>query len=329
MFGELSKLFERNFAVGFFLPVFVWLSATALLVQRYIYSIDFSGFKELDYLVFTTVFGLLCLIGGILLLAVNRDLYRFVEGYGTYNPLRVFGWFEKRRYRSCRTRLEKLEDEFLTCIMKNEEFPDKSRKRRENLVAMLAVEFPEQEELLLPTPFGNALRSFESFPRIMYGLDSIPAWGRLLAVIPKEYFDLLDGAKAYVDFWVNLGLVFILLQIEYVAVVLLTGNQLNGWMVGLWIVLGTIAPLRATSSAREWGEFVKAAFDVFIPKLRETLGIEEPKNREAEFAQWLKFSQALIYRLPDQLPELKKGKTPGLPLEGKRYLKHNLRKVSK
>jgi hypothetical protein len=140
----------------------------------------------------------------------------------------------------------------------------------------------------------------------MYGLDPIPAWGRLLAVVPKEYIELVDSVKANVDLWVNLGVVFVLLQTEYVALVYITRHQLNWWIVVLWVVLGTLAPLRATSSAREWGEFVKAAFDVFAPKLRETLGIEKPATREAEFAQWQRYSQALIYRLRKELPELKK-----------------------
>jgi hypothetical protein len=308
MFGELPKLFDRNFAVGFFLPVAILISLSVPMLSRYIFSVDVLYFLELDLLLTTTVLGLLSWVGGIVLLAVNLDLYRYMEGYGTYNPLKLFGWLEKNRYQRTLKELEKLEAELSTCKKEKKEFPIESRIKRRKLVRRLAVEFPDQEEFLLPTPFGNALRSFEVFPRVMYGLDSIPAWVRLLAIIPKEYIEMIDGAKARVDYWVNLGLVFILLQIEYVGLVFATGNQLNWWVVGLWIMLGTIAPLRATSSAREWGDFVKSAFDVFAPKLREALGIKQPENRQEEFAQWQKFSQALIFRLPEQLPELKKSK---------------------
>ncbi|MFZ5856321.1 MAG: hypothetical protein ACOYZ6_05785 [Chloroflexota bacterium] len=307
MFGDISKLFDRNFAVGFFLPVFVWFSASLLLIHQYIYRFDLSGFEQIDYLVWTTVFGMACLIGGIVFLAANRGLYRFMEGYGL-NPLKWFKGFEIRRYRAIWRKLEDLENEYQSCAKSGQAFPVESSRKRDELVSRLAVEFPEQEELLLPTPFGNALRSFESFPRVMYGLDSIPAWGRLLAVVPKEYFELIDGAKAYVDLWVNLGVVFIFLQIEYVGLVFATGQTLNWWVVGLLYVLATIAPVWATSSALEWGELVKAAFDVFIPKLREALEIERPKNRQEEFDQWQNFSRALIYRYRDDLPELKMDK---------------------
>lgn len=309
MFSELQKLLDRNFAIGYLLPVIVFLSISALIVNQYLYKIDISSFEELDFLVFTTIFGLLSWVGGIVLMALNREVYRFMEGYGNINPLKLFGRLELWRFRRTRHELEKLDANFLACSAEGKEFPIKSRNKRRQLVRRLAVEFPDQEELLLPTPFGNALRSFESFPRVMYGLDSIPLWGRLLAVMPREYVGMINAAKAQVDFWVNLGLVFIFLQIEYMMLVFATGDKLNWWIMGLWIVLGTIAPVRATSSAREWGHFVESAFDVFAPKLREALGIEAPENRRDEFAQWEKLSRALIYRLPDELPELKKANT--------------------
>jgi hypothetical protein len=305
MFGELPKLFDRNFAVGFFLPVAIFLTLSGVILAPYVFSVEISELLEINLLVGTTVLGLFSWVGGIVLLAVNRDLYRFMEGYGAYNPMKLFARFEKRRYQKTVDELEKLDDEFRACIEAEKEFPAKSRKKRNKLIRRLAEEFPDQEEHLLPTPFGNVLRSFETFPRVMYGIDSIPAWGRLLAVIPNEYIELIDGAKSQVDFWANLGLIFVLLQIEYVGLVFATDSQLNWWIVLLWIALGTIAPIRATSSAREWGDYVKSAFDVFAPKLREELGIEQPKNREEEFAQWQKFSQAIIYRIPEQMPELK------------------------
>ena len=86
----------------------------------------------------------------------------------------------------------------------------------------------------------------------------------------------------------------------------MTGTPLQWWIVLLFIGLGTVAPLRATSSAREWGDFVKAAFDVYRFNLLESLGMDLPKNREEEKILWTKYSQAIIYRLPDMLPALKK-----------------------
>ncbi len=309
MFGELPKLFDRNFVIGFFLPVAVFITISILIVNPYAFGIQAVDFLTTDLLVGTTTIGLLSWVGGIVLLAVNRDLYRLMEGYGKYNPLKLFSWLEKRRYQRVVNELEKLDDEFRESINSDEEFPAKSRTSRNDLMRQLAEEFPDKEEYLLPTPFGNVLRSFEIYPRFMYGLEAIDGWGRLLAVIPKDYLELIDAARAQVDFWVNLGVVFILLQIEYIGLAYTTGTPLQWWVVLLFIGLGTIAPLRATSSAREWGDFVKAAFDVYRFNLLESLGIDIPKDREEEKVLWKKYSQAIIYRLPDALPELKKQET--------------------
>lgn len=310
MFGELPKLFDRNFAVGFFLPIAIFITLSGLMLGQYGFASNIVAYVATDLLVGTTILGLLSWVGGILLLAVNRDIYRILEGYGKYNPVRLFAWFEKRRYHKVVNELEKLDDEYRERYAAKKEFPVKSRMQRNKLMRQLAEEFPDKEEFLLPTPFGNVLRSFEIYPRFMYGLEAIDGWGRLLAVVSRDYTELLDSAKAQVDFWVNMTVVFILLQIEYISLVyIFDKGSLNWWIVLLFVGLGTIPPLRATSAAREWGDFVKSAFDMFAPIMRETLGFDTPKNREEEKLQWTRFSQAIIYRLPGQMPELKKQKS--------------------
>ena len=305
MFGELPKLFDRNFVIGFFLPVAIFITLSILIVNPYPFGSQARAFLATDLLVGTTTLGLLSWVGGILLLALNRDLYRTMEGYLKYNPLKLLDWMEKRRYRRLVRAVAQLDEEYAACIDAKKEFPVQSRTRRNELMRRLAEEFPDKEEYLLPTPFGNVLRSFEVYPRYMYGIEAIDGWGRLLAVIPKDYLAQIDAARAQVDFWVNLGVVFILLQIEYIVVAILTGTPLQWWIVLLLILLGTLAPLRATSAAREWGDLVKSAFDVYRFKLLESLGIDLPKSREEERALWTKYSQAIIYRLPERLPELK------------------------
>ena len=306
MFGELPKLFDRNFAVGFFLPIAIFITLSGLVLSQYGFAPDFISYMARDLLVGTTVLGLLSWVGGILLLAVNRDLYRIMEGYGKYNPVKLFAWFEKHRYQKAVNELDKLDDEYRECYAAKKEFPTKSRTRRNEIMRQLAEEFPDKEEFLLPTPFGNVLRSFEIYPRVMYGLEAIDGWGRLLAVVPKDYTELIDSAKSQVDFWINMAVVLVLLQIEYVSLVYIFNHgALNWWIVLLLIALGTIPPIRATSAAREWGDLIKSAFDMFAPKMREALGFDVPKDRDEESRQWIQFSQAIIYRLPERIPELK------------------------
>lgn len=306
MFGELPKLFDRNFAVGFFLPVAIFIILSGLVLGQYTIVPDISAFLGTNLLIGTTIVGLISWIGGIVLLAINRDLYRLIEGYGTYNPLRIFGWWEKRRYLRLINDLDKLDEDYIKYVEAQRDLPAKLRMKRNTLMRQLAEEFPDREEYLLPTPFGNILRSFEVYPRVMYGLDSTDAWGRLLAVIPKDYLQLLDAAKAQVDFWINLELAILLLLVEYEVFAIAADAPVKLWIIFILVILGTIVPLRATSSAGEWGGFIKSAFDVYRFKLLESLGIDAPKNRDEERILWTKYSQAIIYRSPESLPDLKK-----------------------
>ena len=66
---------------------------------------------------------------------------------------------------------------------------------------------------------------------------------------------------------------------------------------------------QANASVFEWGDYAKSSFDIFVPKLREALGFPKANNRNSERQQWVKFSQAIIYRLPDYMPERGKADT--------------------
>ena len=58
---------------------------------------------------------------------------------------------------------------------------------------------------------------------------------------------------------------------------------------------------------------VKAVFDLYRFDLLDKLGIERPENRDEERVIWTKVSQAIVYRLPDSLPEIKLARPPGDP----------------
>jgi hypothetical protein len=306
MFAELPKLFDRNFAVGFFLPVAIFIAISGLILSRYGFAPQVTTYLNISLLIGTTILGILSWVGGIVLVAINRELYRLLEGYGKFNPISLLKWLEVRRYRRLVTRSVQLDEMYLAMEKDGIALPPSLRTERRILLHRLAEEFPDREEFIMPTPFGNVLRSFEIYSRVMYGLESIDAWGRLLCVIPKEYMALLDAARAQVDFWVNLGFITILLLVEYISLAFITWTPLQAWHVLLLIALGTIAPLRATGSAKQWGDLVKSSFDVYRFKLLESLGVDMPSNRDEEKKLWTRYSQAIMYRIPDALPELKK-----------------------
>ena len=301
MFSELPKLFERNFAMAFFMPVAIFIGVSLLLLDQYQLT-QILPTLNFDTLVGATILGLISWLGGILLLVTNRDMYRLMEGYGKFNPVKLVSKIQKRRYLKLNEKLDNLDDEFREL---GNAFPVEKRSVRNKIMKELAEHFPDNERWLLPTAFGNTLRAFETYPRVMYGIESIDGWSRILAVVPEEYRTLIDNAKTQVDFWVNMGFVSALLLTEYLGIAYYQGSFEAFWLLVLIILALLIAPYRAKRVAVEWGDLVKAVFDLYRFDLLDKLGIEQPENRDKERAIWTKVSQAIVYRLPSVLPEIK------------------------
>lgn len=186
------------------------------------------------------------------------------------------------------------------------EIPQHIKQKRNQLLIRLANRFPDDERWLLPTSFGNTIRSFEVYSRIMYGIDSIPAWSRILAVIPDKYLGFIEEAKTKVDLWLNLLTLNILLFCGCLAIFgIQNGANIRKLLlfILLHIFVGIFAYFKAQSAAVEWGNFIKASFDLFLPDLLEKLGLNEPElTADEEREIWRRLSQAYIYGNPQSLP---------------------------
>jgi len=58
LFSELPKLFERNFALGYFVPVATFIAANVILLFDYGISDEFLSIALTDLLIGTTIIGL-------------------------------------------------------------------------------------------------------------------------------------------------------------------------------------------------------------------------------------------------------------------------------
>jgi hypothetical protein len=136
-----------------------------------------------------------------------------------------------------------------------------------------------------------------------------------LAVIPEEYRELIETAKAQTDFWLNLWLLSILAVIEYVAVLIYSRSIAMLWFPLLFALLVFITSSRATTAAIAWGDYVKASFDLFLPTLRKKLQLPTPANIDEERELWTNFSQMVLYHDRDLVvrvpPDEKREKTFG------------------
>lgn len=301
MFSELPKLFERNFAMAFFMPVIIFIGISLLILEQY-QSTQLINTLDSVTLIDVTIIGLVSWLGGILLLVSNHDLYRLIEGYGKYNPLKLLGRFQKNRFLHLKEELDKLDDEYVEA---GDNFQPAKRTIRNKIIQELAEHFPDDERWLLPTSFGNTLRAFETYSRVMYGFESIDGWSRIIAVVPEDYRKLIDNAKTQVDFWVNLGFLSLILFFVYLSFTAYYNSFQAVWILVIIILISLIAPYRAKRVAIAWGDLVKSVFDLYRFDLLKAMRIELPKNRDEERQIWTKISQSIVYKLPSELPEIK------------------------
>jgi hypothetical protein len=302
LFADIPKIFDRNFIIAFFLPAVVFVGASVWLLSGFNLLPTFLSFQPAEVLKNATTLSVISWLIGILLLVLNYAIYQFIEGYGTYNPMHWLEPLERRRYQRIRRSRDKLEEEYEEGLHTGEsaDYLNKLLDRQMELERQLVEEFPI-EDRLLNTSFGNAVRAFEDYPWRMYGVDSIVVWVRLLAVIPDNYRELVDTAKAQTDFWLNLWLVAIMAIMEYVAVLLYARDVAMLWFPLLFALLVRVASARARTAAVHWGDYVKASFDLFLPALREKLQLPAPENIREERKLWTNFSQVVIYHEEDQV----------------------------
>ena len=305
MFGKLSAVFGKNFAVGYFLPSFLFLVANLALfgIPTWLAkSQSINDWTEADSLRTATVATIVAWLGGIILVAFNRPILRTLQGYGSFNPLRMIGFWHRFRFRQKRSRLATLNAQFTQYERTDPERFANIRTKRARLIRELSERYPDDESWLLPSAFGNIVRAFEVYSRVIYGADTITVWPRLIAVIPEKTRSLLDDAKANVDLWANLLVLSICFTFE-VCIYLDWQNQAAAWVALCCITLILIARSRNHSAAIEWGLFVKSHFDVFLPELRRKLQLRTPSSRSEEMAMWQRFSQSAEYRIAEAMPE--------------------------
>ena len=300
MFSSFPNLFDKNFAIGFLLPVIVGLCALAwlcpgltVLAPLRVVSASEKVVGDLTYLALLA-YGL-----AILLMTTNTLQYRLVEGY-----LPPVAWLVGGHRRHAHAR-NALQSEYDTLIARWEveklAFPAADEARANDLKRTLMTDYPPIRLHVLPTRFGNVIRAFEAYPLDTYGVDATPAWPRLASVVSKDFACEIEDARAQVNVFLNL--LFILPVVVAVAA-WRTASDLHAgpWKWGPDPVIGLVALIlmwpvyeMAVSEAKAWGEVVKAAFDTFLPALAKQLGYKGPTSEADRAAFWRQINARLVY----------------------------------
>ncbi len=294
--NEANKIIGRDFVVAFFVPAVVLVAAGAWILNAFGVLPLWLQVAGADPLKDSTFLALLTMVVAFFLMALNRPVFRALEGYWFFGLGHRLAYWQRWRFRRLHNRINDLNEE-----LKNDA-ASKNSDERGRLLRKAANEFPAREDLVMFTSFGNAVRAFEDYPRVMYGFESIQGWSRLNVVMDKSYRETLGSRRAMTDFWVNLWFVSALIVAEYLILEFRLHRGLTlSWIPGVGVAACLAAASQARNAAGQWGEWVKAAFDLYLPLLLKTWGFTRPPSMPAEREMWTTLSQAMVYRNPGSL----------------------------
>lgn len=289
LFSTISGQFSRDFILGAFLPVVVFLLLFAIFVSPLlppdllvVPALDFLT-PEWQWIPFT--FAALILTG--LVFNFKGPIIRFYEGYPWQRSL-LGKWLagrHRRKYLELKARLEG----YHALIQAD---PDREiTKKWNDLNKELNKDYPERAGLVLPTRLGNVIRSFERYPAWQYDIESIEVWPRLRGVIEKDYASAIDEALGSLSFLLNLSLLSGSLGMlilgagvwnppdRFLLRVLLPAAIAGGLSYFLYLV--------AIPQANRWGVLFKGAFDLYRWDLLKKMGYRQmPKERKEERRLW-------------------------------------------
>jgi hypothetical protein len=298
MFSSVSKLADKNFIIGFFVPaliafltvVYAFKSVTQIGALFGTIAASDKDFAQLTY-VAAAVW-----VMALVLLIFNNAFYRILEGY---TP--PFAWFPKMiarhqaAYRSLRLRHDYL-------------INAGNRAAASRITWKLNQDYPSTEGMMLPTRFGNRIRAFTLYPNDLYGADGATLWPRLLSVLPTQVVDSINDARAQMNCMMNVCFLALfvagaaVIRLAYEAIFHVLVNPPDApklvWVAVLSCTVSYIGYLSATASVLGWGETVKSAFDCFLPELAKQLGYALPEKESNRKKFWDAIARLVLYRKP-------------------------------
>lgn len=304
MLSSLANLADRNFIIGYLLPVLFAVLASLLLLR------DLPAFAPIwESIVNVDKFASLTLLtigiwgAASLLFSMSAQVHRLFEGYA--GPLKT-----QRRQRAQIARFEKAKRDLQQQRSAAEADSDSSVAAARYLRGLwiFRQSFPSDAGLVLPTRFGNVVRAFETYPYELYGADSVAVWPRLAAVVPDACQIRIEAAKAEVDCFLNASLLatFVALLCAVRGVLTLGDHYWNdadiSWSFlygGMFaVLLAAFAYEAAVIRARSWGVLVASAFDLYLPALAALLGHAVPDQPQERCEFWHAFNQMFLYNQP-------------------------------
>lgn len=294
-----------------------WILPTALNLSVFFFAVapSLSGTALIERLRPTTQGGTallllsLSLLIGLVFSALQRSLYRLLEGYLLW-PVRFYSRGCERRLRAKhdlrdRLRLIRLErrgqDEQaedpageLAALRANPRIVRAARKDRQRSAVRRALlreqlaRYPVDDAQVAPTRLGNAIRRFEEYGYDRFRLDTQVMWYELAATAPEHVRRQVDLARANVDFFVALLFGHVIVAAAALGA-LGTSDPDVGVLLVTALALGCLCAVwyrSAVAATDEWAAAVRALVNVGRKPLAESLGLALPTDLESERTMW-------------------------------------------
>jgi hypothetical protein len=256
--------------------LYAWAFPCALTFGAYgifVYPRTTFGHEWLDHTTDTekiTIFAAVTLSAAFILNAFSTPLYRVLEGYLLWPS-----YFQQLGVNIQLRRKRKLTSSIAT-----------GGWRRGIDLEKLAL-YPKRDAQVVPTRFGNAIRSFETYGKTRFNLDTQTLWYELHAVVPKYLQTEYTDARSAVDFFV--ALIYLSAGLGIATLVIAAFEQFDSSLVitGFVSLMATVAcHWLAVRATREWSYTVQAIVNIGRAKLADGIGLELPRSLEKEKEMW-------------------------------------------
>jgi hypothetical protein len=259
---------------------------------------------------------------GFTLTALNTFILKMFEGYVVFPPLQFLYNLSRKIHRTrARKMVADRDDLKLQVLQMQKDYKrdptlrSKLNKLQEKYYFVTATydqTYPQSEDDILPTRFGNTLKAAENYSGERYGLDSVNFFPRLVQVIPSDYKASIDATRNELSFLVNmsvLSVVFSMLCIVaffyvmwtvdikvgaegYVLFIDKAARYLIAAAVGF--VSGGFFYNASIFSVSSFGLMIRSSFDLFRLDLLKKLGLERPKDYGEEFNTWYSLNELVV-----------------------------------
>jgi hypothetical protein len=160
--------------------------------------------------------------------------------------------------------------------------------------------FPEDDDDLLPTRMGNAIRAFERHSNARWGLDGVTIWPRIDALLSgdesKQHVDAKIDLYVYMNGALGAFVIGVCLVVDKAVNV---PQPASYWpLYAIPFVLGYVLYRAALAPATIWGDRVRASIDLHRLELYEKLGVRTPTSFSDERELAVRINMALLYGSP-------------------------------